>query len=1577
MSLEKLFGSLYEDTPRRGVHVQPKKKQERVVTPGQATGFFRSVRRMLPSYWLRRARLSKKLYYYTVLGLVLLIGGGIFAYQIIFPKIGEAAWFDDTWLYRKAIEITAHTSAEQNVYINLTGAAAIDTSDTAKFQSDCGDLRFTDNSGNLLQYFIVSGCGTSSTVVHVNFESFPAGAQTIYYYYGNPGADNGFSLGGFPRAATSYTIGSIGSEENGPSPVAYWALDEAGSTVASSSASPNLPAQILGPTWQQPNLCVSGSCLFFSGTSQNVNAGDNTIVEFASGTTFSIGLWVRTPLSDTDTIIAKKAATTAANSGYMLTVDSSGTLVFYAADGTNQYTMTGTSAIVANKWYYIVVTYDKTSTTTTTIYVNGSDINPTRSGTLSSVGDVGVNSRELYFGSESDNQVLYKGFLDEVKIYRSALSSSQVKTNYSARGSLKGSAAVLGAQDQSYLSNGLVGYWKMDESASPAIDSSGNGNSGTWTGGATASSAAKFASGITLDGNGDYVAVANSSVYKLASNFTLSAWIKTGTSVAATGTIFSTNTTKNFGYDMEVLNTGIVEFDIGPGTQISTNGSTNLHDNTWHHVVGTYDGSVMVLYIDGNQVSRRNVTGSVTYNATALHIGTSGAINNYFNGVIDEVRIYNRGLSADEVANLYNFAPGPVGYWRFEEKQGITTVDSSGYGNSGTLINSPSWVRGKVGSALSFDGARSGAANATYVDIGDQSAFEITQFTIGAWVYRTGNCGTFTECTIFAKGTSGSIGYALDISDTSCGAYKVRLNLKDEQSVCGTTVIQPNTWYYVSASLDNDYLKVYVNGILEVSVTRTQTPTFVGEVAQIGNRNDGLDLGFSGSIDEVRFYNYVRSTAQIVQDMNGGHPGVGSPVGSALGYWKFDDGYGTVASNSGSLGGAADGQLMAISKPPNTTSGWSLLGKFGKALNFDGASDRVDVASSGFDDMPSFTLSAWINPRTFGGGGAARVFDKSATSTPTNGWHLFINSNWALRFRVDYSTTDLNCTTPNNTLVSKEWQHVLLTWDGTSESDNVHVYVNGKPIICSSKTDGIGSRVSDAGFHLNISSFGSAFDGYIDEAKVYNFVLTASEVKTEFNHGSSLVLGSFGTSVYDGVTASNSAQVIYCVPGDTTTLACQPVAEWRFEERRGDMANDTTGNNSNGKLMNTPQWTDGKVGSALLFDGFNQRVSVLDNGKLDQTSNLTISAWIKRNRLGTAQHIVNKGTSAYALHLDASNFVNLSMQGTGIIVTSTQAISDTTSWHYIAATWDGTTGKIYIDGKDVSGATTSHTLTVNATNLLIGSDTTPANFFNGKIDEVRLYNYALSPAQVAWNYNHGKPVAYWKFDECQGSTVNDSSGNGLSGTITIGGTGTNTGVGTCTTSSTAWGDGATGKYNYSLFFDGNTDSITSTANITSIKGGGFSTSQWVKRTGSGYVSSIFDSGCGDAQYELYFIGSGTTLSFLVPSSEVTCNVGEVLLTDNPAPIGTWTHIVGTFDGTNTKLYINGVLKGTDTTYSETFNTSPTATFNVSKQGSAGEGTFEGQIDDVQIFNYPLTPVQIRNVYNQSSAVRFGPLTGTP
>ncbi|MCA9390188.1 DUF2341 domain-containing protein, partial [candidate division WWE3 bacterium] len=225
---------------------------------------------------MRNIKLLQKPTRRRILSVLAMVGSSLLMVGLVFLSLNNeasAGWWNEGWQYRIAIPVSNNTTEESDVYINFTGGDAFDTSDSSKFQTDCGDMRFTNAGGNILPHYIVSGCGTSSTVVHVHFGTFPAGDMTIYLYYGNSSAEDGGEGSDFSTEASNYTIGTAGSEEVGPGPVAYWSFDEGyGSTAKSNvvkeetvttsvTLSPStLANEVAGTyTWTNPNDAASSN----------------------------------------------------------------------------------------------------------------------------------------------------------------------------------------------------------------------------------------------------------------------------------------------------------------------------------------------------------------------------------------------------------------------------------------------------------------------------------------------------------------------------------------------------------------------------------------------------------------------------------------------------------------------------------------------------------------------------------------------------------------------------------------------------------------------------------------------------------------------------------------------------------------------------------------------------------------------------------------------------------------------------------------------------------------------------------------------------------------------------------------------------------------------------------------------------------------------------------------------------------------------------------------------------------------------------------------------------------------------
>ncbi|MEO0705021.1 MAG: NF038122 family metalloprotease [Cyanobacteria bacterium J06649_5] len=201
------------------------------------------------------------------------------------------------------------------------------------------------------------------------------------------------------------------------------------------------------------------------------------------------------------------------------------------------------------------------------------------------------------------------------------------------------------------------------------------------------------------------------------------------------------------------------------------------------------------------------------------------------------------------------------------------------------------------------------------------------------------------------------------------------------------------------------------------------------------------------------------------------------------------------------------------------------------------------------------------------------------------------------------------------------------------------------------------------------------------------------------------------------------------------------VGHWELDEISGLQAEDVTGGNT-GILtnVNTPRWnSSGAVGGALEFGGVDDHILVADSAELDITQTLTLATWVNADAFENWTGLIIKGTSnvSYALELGSdgklifdTNYGNLAgASGQGTFYSSSGLTIN--QWHHVAVTYDGNNVQFYIDGQLDSSTAASITLGTSNEELVIGADLAGGSHFNGDLDDVRVYNRALSAEELA------------------------------------------------------------------------------------------------------------------------------------------------------------------------------------------------------------------------------------------------------
>jgi hypothetical protein len=292
------------------------------------------------------------------------------------------------------------------------------------------------------------------------------------------------------------------------------------------------------------------------------------------------------------------------------------------------------------------------------LYINGVSVESFIESDAISWSGAGTNT---FIGRNGNgNGLNTDGKVDEARIYNRALSPAEVAA-LAKSGLVKFTTSSVNLQQGSTLASGLVGHWTFDgqdtnwtsPTTGTTADRSGNNNTGTLTGmnQKLSPTIGHLGQALNFDGSNDFVVVTPMAPPTLAVSYAV--WAKIDPS-STSGTIVK----QRGGWGQQLgMNSSAVRFTIHTDVNVTDVDSVGagLNDNQWHHIVGTYDGSTMNLYVDGvlnNSGSRSGATLLNDDDTTVV-----GAANVFGSGpvkaVIDDVRIYNRALSPTEIQQLY------------------------------------------------------------------------------------------------------------------------------------------------------------------------------------------------------------------------------------------------------------------------------------------------------------------------------------------------------------------------------------------------------------------------------------------------------------------------------------------------------------------------------------------------------------------------------------------------------------------------------------------------------------------------------------------------------------------------------------------------------------------------------------------------------------------------------------------------------------------------------------------------------------------------------------------------------------
>ncbi len=1031
-------------------------------------------------------------------------------------------------------------------------------------------------------------------------------------------------------------------------------------------------------------------------------------------------------------------------------------------------------------------------------------------------------------------------------------------------------------------------WWPLnDGSGTAAADRSGGGNPGTLTNGPVWGAGGPSGSAVSLDGVNDAV-VATDGAVSTDLSFTVSAWVYP-TSTGADQTVLSQAGSNVAAFNLRRDASGFWKMAMrrsdstGAIVDTATSAVTGTA-NGWTHVVGVYDDSAdqIRLYVDG--VLSGTAAHTVDWAAGGVFAAgrgwSSGGADEFLTGRVDDVRAYPRALTDTDVATLTGT---PSLRWGFDAVT-YTVADLSGNNITGTASGGP---------AFGAEGILLASASSQYIT-GAAPVHTDESFTVGGWVNLSDTTGLHTIASGY--GTTASA-FTLRSNGTAWEFVATNTDTAGPTTVTATAVTAAvaGTRVHVAGVYDDtdDEIRIYVNGVMESGRTKTVDWDATGGFA-VGRNKSGGVFGdyFSGYVDEIRVWSHALTTTDLA-----------NLDARLTSHYEFENGSGSTISD------------LSLNAKPATATGsysWPSNGHSGTALRLSGG--YATTAEPVVDTANSYTVSAWARLTSVTAGNHAVL----AQDGNSDSQFFLKHDNGAGANRWSFETKSVDSNDPANvsfaggssTAVAGRWTHVVGVYDDAA--DTIRLYVNG---VLEASTSAPGDFAATGGLTIGAGKYnftrGDLFPGDIDEVRTFRTALASADIADLYN-----------------LTAS---------------------AYWQLDENTGTSLADSSGSNRPATAANTT-WTTGYSGSAL---GFNGSTSVATASTAVRTDNsFTVAAWVYLGGTGTTRTAVSQDGASYSgfqLGYDSGlNKFVFRMRGgdstTGVIAAPSTATATVNTWTHLTGVFDDTNDMIilYVDGvrqSRVAGYTTDWSATGSTVIGRARSAAAPAEYWSGRIDEVRLWKQALDGSALT--------------DVMGLTTANIAPGDLHLPTLSVGRRGALQGSQQGQQNSTAVAfSGSAHAYGNTGFAGPNS----------------FSLECWFRAgpTGGGAVmgfSSSRTAMTGDTADRVVYLDSGGRLTFGVAPGGTKTTIRSTG-TYNDAQ---WHHVVASLGGGSMVLYVDGAQVAS-TTGVATAQAIATGYFRWGGTNLTGWANkpandyFTGSIDEFAYYSTPLTANQIARHY---------------
>jgi len=897
-------------------------------------------------------------------------------------------------------------------------------------------------------------------------------------------------------------------------------------------------------------------------------------------------------------------------------------------------------------------------------------------------------------------------------------------------------------------------------------------NTGQYGGAAVFSGSSRIGTGIT----------------SFTNNLAISMWLNPLSLHSNGSWVFGNwnSTTQDFYFYVNSSGQIVLNFD-GQGGEFTVGNAGDFSIGNWTHFVVSMNSGSYVVYIGKVSAGTNSTTNTTFSNGQDFEIGNvpkSSSVPGW-NGLIDQVRIYDTALSSTDVTNIYNNEVQALSGGGTAAESSLTLTEGVAYdvtvGAGGASATGSTNARGNSGQSSIFStitslGGGGGGTASTSIETGLSGGS-------GGGSSRTGGSG---GAGTINQGYAGGAAAGSSAGTQGGGGGASSLGINGSTTSPGTT--QGNGGTGLEVNIIGSTGNYYASGGGGGSRSDSSYNFRAGTASAGGGTNGISGTGFSQS----GVFNTGGGSGGTGYNGSSGISGVG---GSGVIILRYPTANVSSFTTTGTLNTPSTTDTLADNNYPVTNVAYYKLdgdaadssgngytgaasnvtwqnGRFNQAGAFNGSTSIINLSTySAISQQNNFSLSFWLKPNGFVAYSAIVKFYSSYRN------YVEVGLNGILGFNATGSQVN----TPSGSITDGVWQHVAIT---KSSTDGTVIYVNNVAVVTSSSDTGNASDFSSNNYINYLGGWDGSvygFPGDLDQVRIFSSVLTSSQVtdlynehyQTKFTDGSDTAIvftEGTGTVTFSGANPTPPQGALrtntsYSEDGSGSVIEHYNGTEWKYFDAIKYCTTNTLnfplgagciasynldnnvndiGNTYNGVNSNVTFNASGKFGAAAVFNGSSSRIDI-NSPIIDVSSDYTVSMWVNTSDVTTFKAIYeNINTNGYL----ANQVLITILSGTIRIYTvQTNGSSTIASYNFSGAslsinTWYHlvfvlkTNGShiAYINGTSYSSTYYTTTSPTPSGNTTIGYGN--GSSFNGSIDQVRIFNSALTSSQVGELYNN-------------------------------------------------------------------------------------------------------------------------------------------------------------------------------------------------------------------------------------------------